>query len=702
MHRSVTFSEIFSSTFSDDLNRYGESSDQNVKAKFVTKIGIGLVEFILSSIFLCYGIIFSECVSLQVCTVENGLWTTILYTAAWYAAGPWSKHICEYFENNKYNVFRYTICAATVFLFVGFLIPGQIISYGLFGGIFSNFISVQLKFIATERYDMDLKTYEGNVQVARALNLLLMPHFVLLLTSYYDMYQVKLIFAAFLLNIIPATLIIKPYEIEQRDPEISRYQTLPAFSNQIREMMEFTNSVHTTSNNTPDLSSDSDDEDKEDVIILPSGREDDDLTYDDTNDVNEQLLQPIQLTPYNVQTYYSKVGVSILPGIPEEMENEEMNDAIDTINSRRISKISMRLEEINQLSKKASEEQQHMQRVPHLDPEATPGDKMSGEILNVKTLETNGAPEEPEIRINGNQHTFYASEVNDTPDPEILDINTLVSNKQLEEPDRIENIEYIHNYGGTKPRFFKEFRTVKSGYCCGCSPYRKFIWKRRYRTVMDFFIDNIFKPLWVSLKDLHFYPTVLSKVVTAISATMCFTLTPYIALKKNSSFQPEDATILLSYVAFSWCLFLVLLPLVINFSKAKFRATFICGLVLAGTCMILISKKMTNDIMTISCLLYGFGYGIISYTENMVYRSFVGVRKWDQIQGTLETTTAIIVILTYYIIYRYSLNLNFLLLVALIVHYLIAILWTIAPILKDIIIFCSKYYCRKEDQQIVI
>lgn len=95
-------------------------------------------------------------------------------------------------------------------------------------GIFSNFISVQLKFIATERFDMDLKTFEGNVQVARALNLLLMPHFMLLLTSYYDMYQVKLIFAAFLLNIIPAALIINPCRIEQTQPEIARYQTLPA------------------------------------------------------------------------------------------------------------------------------------------------------------------------------------------------------------------------------------------------------------------------------------------------------------------------------------------------------------------------------------------------------------------------------------------------------------------------------------------
>lgn len=519
-------------------------------------------------------------------------------------------------------------------------------------------------------------------------------------------------------------------------------------------MMEFTNPVSITGPSTPDLSDSDDDDEKDDIVLPPSGKED--ANYE-INVINEQLLQPIQLTPYNVQTYYSKVGVSILPEIPEEMENEEMYDAMDKINSRRISKISTRLEKINQLSKKASEEEynaKNMQRGLLLNTEEDHMEQnISREILDVNALESIKASEEL-VTENGDQkqHTYYSNKEDKVV--ENLDINTLVSNKTLEEPERIQNIEYIHNYGKNKSRLFKEFRTTRSGYCCGCSPYRKFIWRRRYRTIADFFIDNILKPLWISLKDLHYYPTVLSKVMTTITATMCFTLTPYIALEKNSSFQPEDATILLSYVAFSWCLFLVLLPLVINFSKAKFRATFICGLLLTGTCMIrkytilskfnqlnhfprtmmngnciyfnntickrhttylyknldmylfdnfitVISKKMTNDIMTISCLLFGFGYGIISYTENMVYRSFLGARKWDMIQGTLETTTAVFVILTYYIIYHYNLDLTLLLLVALISYYANAILWTVAPILKDIIIFISKYYCTNEDQQIM-
>lgn len=353
-------------------------------------------------------------------------------------------------------------------------------------------------------------------------------------------------------------------------------------------MMEFTNPVSITGPSTPDSSSDSDDDDdKDDIVLPPSGKED--ANYE-INVINEQLLQPVHLTPYNVQTYYSKVGVSILPGIPEEMENEEMYDGIDNINSRRISKISTRLEEINQLSKKASEEEynaKNMQRGLALDSEANHEEKdLFREILNVNALES-----EESVTENGDhmQHAFYSNnEATGGEDAvvENLNINTLVSNKRLEDPDRIQNIEYIHNYGKTKSGFFKELGTTRRSYCCGCSPYKKFIWRRRYRTVADFFIDNIFKPLWVTLKDLHYYPTVLSKVLTTITATMCFTLTPYTALEKNGSFQPEDATILLSYVAFSWCLFLVLLPLVINFSKAKFRATFICGLLLTGTCMI--------------------------------------------------------------------------------------------------------------------
>ncbi|KAJ8919303.1 hypothetical protein NQ315_003887 [Exocentrus adspersus] len=559
MHRSITFPEIFSSTFSDDLHKYGDSCDQNVKAKFIAKIGIGLIEFIISTIFLCYGIIF-----FGMCKFTN------LHGRKWnmdndhihiYVAHY--RYICEYFENNKYDGFRYSISTAAVLLFIGFLIPGQISSYGIFGGVCSNFISVQLKFIATERFDMDLKTFEGNVQIARALNLLLMPHFMLLLVSYYNVYQVKIILAAFLLNIVPAALIIKPQKIT-RYPQMSRYQTLPAFSSQIREMMVFTNSVNLTESNASDSSSDSDDEGKEDAATAANK---DDPPFHINTTINEEVLQPIHLTPYNVQTYYSKVGVSILPGIPEEAENEDLYDDIDTINSRRISKISMRLEEINQLSKKLTEEQQDLKKIQHLhhferriDENRNAG--TAKEILNVNILESSMVREKQEIR-------------------KLCD----EANKILEEPERIENIEYIHDYKESKSNFLKELRTMKSNYCCSCSPYRKFIWRRRYRTVMDFFKDNVFKPFWFSCKEFHYYPTVLSKVILNITTTVCFTLTPYIALEKITGFQPEDATFLLSYVAFSWCLFLVLLPLVINFSKGKILVMFICGLILAGTCM---------------------------------------------------------------------------------------------------------------------
>ncbi|KAJ8982362.1 hypothetical protein NQ317_013113 [Molorchus minor] len=342
MYRSVTFSEIFSSTFSDDLNKY-DSHDRTVKTKFAAKIGIGLIEFMLSSIFLSYGIIFSDCVKSQYYTPEDGLWTTILYTAAWNIASPWSRHICNYFERNKYSLFRYIIAAAVAFLFIGLIIPNQFLSFGVFGGIFSNLIYTQLKFIAIEKFDMDSKVFEANVQVARALTLLMLPHFMLLLVSYYTIFQVKLIFAAFLLNIFPAALIIKPPRSKQKYTEISRYQTLPAFSNQMREMMSFVSSSNSPEPLKSESSTEDDDDDDDDEkeIILPSIEHD---AFYDNIIMNDQISHPTCLTPLTVETYYKNAGVSILPQILEE---NEIDNEIAASDSNKPHVVTTTIKEIN-------------------------------------------------------------------------------------------------------------------------------------------------------------------------------------------------------------------------------------------------------------------------------------------------------------------------------------------------------------------
>lgn len=76
-------------------------------------------------------------------------------------------------------------------------------------------------------FDTDLKIFEANIQSGKALGLLIMPHLLLALVDFYSMDQAKLIFAAILLNIIPAVWIIRPPDmVSSNDPELSRYKTL--------------------------------------------------------------------------------------------------------------------------------------------------------------------------------------------------------------------------------------------------------------------------------------------------------------------------------------------------------------------------------------------------------------------------------------------------------------------------------------------
>lgn len=97
-------------------------------------------------------------------------------------------------------------------------------------GIFSNVINTQLKVVSLKLFDTRLKIFEANIQCGKALGLLIMPHMLLALMNNYTTEQAKLIFAAILLNIIPAAWIIRPPKATEAptNPEFSRYKTLPA------------------------------------------------------------------------------------------------------------------------------------------------------------------------------------------------------------------------------------------------------------------------------------------------------------------------------------------------------------------------------------------------------------------------------------------------------------------------------------------
>lgn len=289
--------------------------------------------------------------------------------------------------------------------------------------------------------------------------------------------------------------------------------------------------VFSTSGNTSDMHSinkandnESNDDDTDEDSESEEDVEDDLLVHEknmqhNENKTDEISSAPTALNSNAVQIYYSQAGVSILPEIPEEEEGVEESKNINVINTKRLSRISMALEELNSRERKES----------------------------IKEL--------------------------------------VVPKESFIKPEPIQNIEYISNYTDRK-RFIKDLKFTNKGACCSCSPYTLFVWKRRMRSWKDCLIDTLFIPICKSLADLHFYPTLWSKISINISSILFISLTPYVTLLKNEGYKSEDMAFLLSYTAFSWCLSLILMPLLMTFTAVKLRITFIVGLVLSSCSML--------------------------------------------------------------------------------------------------------------------
>ncbi|XP_060530404.1 uncharacterized protein LOC132704427 isoform X3 [Cylas formicarius] len=499
--------------------------------------------------------------------------------------------------------------------------------YALCGGLFSNLISTQVRTVATDKLDMDHNMFEVIRQVSRALSLFVMPQVMFLLVWHYEANQAKLIYAAVLLNIIPMLFLIKT-EAEERDlfPDLVRYQTFGRFTYKMTELRELSVAPQKT---TAESTSTDDSSDEEIILDTKSSQNVAEIPGDHT--VADLVAPQSYLNPVNVQHYFQNAGVSILPGIPEE--NEEENDDKNTIDSKRLSKISAKLEEMSK---------------------------------------------------SGNTYKFDVV---------------------VEQPDVISRIEYIPNFREERSKsFIDELKSFnRSKHWFACTPYRKYVWGRRLRSLKDFVGDNIFRPSFTAAKTWYFYPALTSKVIGDMIPVLYITLAPFMALERSwrqeRFFTTENATFLLTYVAFAWCFFLLSLPLIAKMSNTKLRFALIFGLMVTGTSMIALFGKLTNDVITLSSLLFGVGYGIVSYTEKIVYRAFIGMRQWHLVRGPLEIVSGILIIVIYYYIYFHKLDLRFLLLLAALAYYFNACLWLLFPFVKCAAKSVKETFWRKRSAE---
>lgn len=138
---------------------------------------------------------------------------------------------------------------------------------------------------------------------------------------------------------------------------------------------------------------------------------------------------------------------------------------------------------------------------------------------------------------------------------------------------------------------FTEHRIVvksnRSSIKCGCcSPYQKYLFKRRVNKMIDCFCDHLLKPLWKALKIIMFYPCLITKVLITITPVIYIVFIPYATTLAEEKYSAQtvstERTMLLSLIAFPWLCFLVFLPWFINSSKTKLKTIFCTGLIILG------------------------------------------------------------------------------------------------------------------------
>ncbi|XP_044255251.1 uncharacterized protein LOC123005524 [Tribolium madens] len=314
-------------------SRLSDNLNENWKTPYLEVISVGVVQFLLSLQILCYGVFIMQFISEDLYNLKTGLWTAIIFVSVSKITNSWTKSYCKHLDNIRHKIHKRNIIVATFFLFIELVTSSfintktaQIVLYGLCGGILSSIIHVHCKYATSQAFENRPKLFDMTDQLVKAFSLIFMPHFVLFLSNLYKTKHCLLILGALMLNIIPICLLIR--KTQHKKSPLCKFKTLERLSIEMEDLNHKPPII-----TEPSSSSSSSDEDEEKV-----------------EEYEVTITEPTP--PNNIQKYFQNVGVKILPNIPEENELEEEED-INEITSKRLSRISAILQELNENNRKS-------------------------------------------------------------------------------------------------------------------------------------------------------------------------------------------------------------------------------------------------------------------------------------------------------------------------------------------------------------
>ncbi|XP_018335081.1 uncharacterized protein LOC112906733 isoform X2 [Agrilus planipennis] len=299
----------------------------------VSTIKLLLGEFLLTSLFLSYGIYLTEFVRGELLSYQFALWTPITFVTVWFITNP----ISELIHKGRKNEHSQIICLIAALLLTfsificSFSLPWvklQILNYGVIGGVSTSIILTQIKLEAEIEFQSHLKIMEIVSQTSRAISLLVFPHLIGLLIPWVGSFKAQTIHSAIILHIIPIILIKNDdnHVLGSSNSILSRYRTIPGLINS-QEMIDLGSPtrkkfVEFDSNETSSSSSNN------------SSSSSNNFSVDEESE-DDEIAQ--------LGDFKNEMGVHVLPQIPEESETDE-----DEENSHinRLSVLSDKLQEI--------------------------------------------------------------------------------------------------------------------------------------------------------------------------------------------------------------------------------------------------------------------------------------------------------------------------------------------------------------------
>ncbi|KAJ0179473.1 hypothetical protein K1T71_005185 [Dendrolimus kikuchii] len=552
-------------------------------------ISVVFLNICLSSPVLSYGVFLVHLSELNIPT-WLGLAAPTLYILTYGLTQCW----CREAADSWGGTIGYRVLAAVglvivvVSLLICAFIPLHIqpFVYGILGGLGSSLLSAQVDAVLFDTYDTRLALIRGLCFAGQAVGQALFPHIITALIDYYGYSNSFIVFAALMLQTLPAILLMRVDDSIRRPVSFSRYsdlaKTYAIFSNDNIE-----NNYYATELQLHDLGKKCWKSPSDDNLHREFDSKDE-ASYDN------EIVTTITPPPSPEEKRRNIFGVEILPEIPEESEeSDDDEDRFVTDKDKSRNKIKRLSVAIKRLS--------------------TLGDSLDDCISK---------------QIRRDSHHSVNSDNKEYSEVEVTYDNiSPVTDIQREKIFNSFSFRCQSAYASMRRRIWMP-------------SYRVYSIRRRLVYFMYNVNDTFVKPLTRSLSCWRFYPSLLLAFSKLSLTAISLVLLPMIGTQTHPKISTSDSNFLLSLYGFTWICFLLSMPWLATTPKRNYQYIALIGLIVSTAACFVLAEATSHDTISIGCVVAGFGYGAISTCWETTVQDYVGARKWSKIHSPLETLSS--------------------------------------------------------------